>query len=488
MKYHLPDHRALSEPATLLSDGLRAMKSARLRSRSHLNLVEKSASSPSMALMLANIETLGKRQPLPRDGVVAQTANELPLQRSGYSALKQGQSAMHDSSHEEGMHTSRAMTRLTISEKGELDLAQMSRVMGEAVICARVRDFDEKMGGLSGAFQCVDVSTAAGKTVELILKVTGSQKQTAIALGTAREALFLADFGQELVGVVPRVYHCYGDMASGTKEVLMEKLRGKPAGVYFGRGNPNNWSLSSEDLSAAAADSNALEVSKDAFSLYARLHARFWCNESVLSREMLRGADWYSGSGRESWERAQQLAADAWSEQKLHSKVCWDAHLSACVDASFAKVDWDTFRSEIALRPFTIVHGDCHPHNVLRLDGTNQLVLIDFEMVGVGSGPQDLGQFLISHMEPHIRRQHERELMRIYHTCLVSELTEHKDAPDFHDIWTEYQRGGAGRWLWFVPYLASVCPPEMGQYFHDNTAAFLRDHFPDPASVPMPRV
>lgn len=380
------------------------------------------------------------------------------------------------------------MLRLAISEKGELDLVQMSRVMGETVICARLRDFNEKMGGLSGKFQCVEVSTAAGETMKLILKTTGSQKATAIALGTAREALFLARFGQELVGIVPRVYHCFGDMATGDREVLMEKLRGKPAGIYFGRSNPNNWSLSTEELSAAAADSNAFEVSKDAFSLYARLHARFWGDEGVLSCEMLRGAAWHLGSGRESWERAQQLAADAWSEQKLHSKVCWDTHLRACVDASFAKVDWDTFRREIEASSFTIVHGDCHPHNVLRLDGTNKLVLIDFEMVGVGSGPQDLGQFLISHMEPDVRRQYERDLLRKYHTSLVSELGGHKDAPDFHDIWTEYQRGGAGRWLWFVPYLASVCPPQMGQFFHDNTAAFLKDHFPDPASVPMPRV
>lgn len=48
--------------------------------------------------------------------------------------------------------------------------------------------------------------------------------------------------------------------------------------------------------------------------------------------------------------------------------------------------------------------------------------------------------------------------------------------------------GGAGRWFWFLPILASMCPPKMTQYFHDQVLAFVRYHNIEPGTCPMPRV
>ena len=68
-----------------------------------------------------------------------------------------------------------------------------------------------------------------------------------------------------------------------------------------------------------------------------------------------------------------------------------------------------------------MVHGDYHPANQL-IDPTSEEVKItslDWDMVGLGSGPQEVGQYVISHMEPHIRRSCEKELLDAYYAQLV---------------------------------------------------------------------
>ena len=45
-------------------------------------------------------------------------------------------------------------------------------------------------------------------------------------------------------------------------------------------------------------------------------------------------------------------------------------------------------------------------------------------------------------------------------------------------VWEEYKVGGACRWLWLLCYLLPRMPPYLSQYFVDQVAAFLHDHFP----------
>lgn len=382
--------------------------------------------------------------------------------------------------------------------EGELDASVVSELVGKNVDRALLLPLSDKMGGLSGDFRSVVLSmpTSPGggsqqEKMELVLKVTSpGNEERAVALGTPREGLFFGSLARELPDCVPTAYHGYGDMKTGAKQVLMEKLRGVPAGVYFGRANPNNWTNQTQ------YEDKTVEVTRDAFALYAKLHSTFWLDDETLTtaRDWLRGADWYRGQGKQSWETAQSMAADAWKNRRTKGDVeGWDDHLVKCLDASFSKVDWDTFQQEIATKPYTVVHGDCHPHNIIQTED-KKLVLIDFEMVGIGSNAQELGQFMISHVDPEIRRANERMLVKHYYDELLAASsstgshTIKEESYSFEECWVEYQRGGAGRWLWFVPYLCEVCPPVMNDFFRDQTAAFLKDHFPDPSTVPMPRV
>ena len=115
---------------------------------------------------------------------------------------------------------------------------------------------------------------------------------------------------------------------------------------------------------------------------------------------------------------------------------------------------------------FSLVHGDAHPHNALWVNQRTdeaKLVLIDFEMVGVGSPAQELGQYMISHMEPETRRACEDQVVRAYHEELlrmIKPTTQDQDKGGetaatepytFEACWAEYIAGGIGRWVWFIP-------------------------------------
>jgi hypothetical protein len=108
-------------------------------------------------------------------------------------------------------------------------------------------------------------------------------------------------------------------------------------------------------------------------------------------------------------------------------------------------------------------------------------------MTGLGSGPQDLGQCILSNMDTNERRQCEEELIRNYY----HELTANCGVKDFtwEDCWKEYQVGGLERWLWFLVYFLGQEGPllEWAQFFHNQIAAFLHDHKMDANDVIQPR-
>eukprot|EP00038_Savillea_parva_P002518 m.114974 g.114974 ORF g.114974 m.114974 type:complete len:395 (+) comp10867_c0_seq2:165-1349(+) len=389
-----------------------------------------------------------------------------------------------------------------VADDGKVNTELLGSKLGRPVRAASVRAPGDKMGGLSGEFLFLDVDVGSGDTLSLALKRSPhSVSEHKKTLGTAREALFYAELAPSLAGAnIPKAYFAQGDMATGEMIVLLERLVDTvPSGVFFGPGNPNNWDVRDKLPDLCAGNPPMEDVTRQAFSLYANLHATFWRDATLLDKPWLRGTDWVSGKGKASWQAAQQIAADGWAamtEDRAQgtSTVHWDPHLVACLDVSFANIDWDTFQTELATRPYSLVHGDAHPHNALWVGQRTpaaRLALIDFEMAGVGSPAQELGQYVISHMPPDVRRRCERDLVTGYHTALCEALCaagRHDDAAAFtiEACWAEYIAGGVGRWAWFVPLFRRS--PAMAQYFHDQLAAFLHDHVSDPATTPMPRV
>lgn len=110
--------------------------------------------------------------------------------------------------------------------------------------------------------------------------------------------------------------------------------------------------------------------------------------------------------------------------------------------------------------------------------------------MGIGSGAQDLGQYVISHINPASRRLMENKLLLEYHSALTAPTD---DAPvvdnySFDQCMEDYRHGGVSRWMWMLPLLCTMCPDNMVQFFHDQVAEFIKDHCFTPDNIPMPRV
>ena len=422
--------------------------------------------------------------------------------------------------------------------RGTIDVAWLGRALGRDVESAAFRAQD-KMGGMSGVIKYLDVAFVDGTTQHLVVKLAPQQlPESRVFLGVAREAFFYAELAPALGDYVGNAAYTWGDLASGDMLLLLhEHEDAVPAGLFYGRGNPNNWKLSESSivtLGTAVGSPTAVECSAACFSIYAKLHAAHWNDRVLLRSKMwLRGSDWLLlHEGRSAWEACQAMAAGGWASAKATiaagtGTLRWDPHVIACLDASLAQVSWDAFIAQAAARPFALVQGDAHPHNALWVSGAapagaagaassppesdsaaddvvkerppggavgRRLVLIDFEMIGVGSPAQELGQFMISHTAPALRRASERELIADYHAEIAALLRAKgldAEAEDFtlDACWAEYVAGGAARWMWFVAAMVTWgLPPKAHQFFHDQLAGFLRDHVPDPAKCEMPRV
>jgi len=242
-----------------------------------------------------------------------------------------------------------------------------------------------------------------------------------------------------------------------------------------------------------AGSPSARDVAAAAFAAAARMHATFWGQERLLSLKYLRGVGWAQGRDEALWQQAQETAVKGWESAKQDMtsgspRIQWNEAVVAAIDASLSKISWVDFQKEFQSRPWTLVHGDFHPANMLWLPsagpGEAPLRVVDWEMVGLGSGPQDLGQYVISHMDPALRRQEERGLIEGYHKALTAQGV----SISLEQCWDEYVKGGAGRWLWFIPVLLQMVPPKMVQFLHNQLAEFLKDHGIDATNAPMPRV
>lgn len=386
-----------------------------------------------------------------------------------------------------------------------LDVAFFKSKLGEELgtVCdITVRDQD-KMGGMSGSFQFLNIILQSGKQIAVVVK-RGAASTFRATMGTAREALFYKHFGKSFSdAIIFKSYYAEADMETGAMLLLLECANNAvPAGTFFGPGNPNNWGVADKLDALCKGNPTPEALTRDAFSAYAALHAAHWNDKSLLRHQWLRAANWYRGEGKSAFQASLQYARSSWDmcKQKVAdgtSNVQFDDHLVACIDASFAKTTWQAYTQALSTRPFALVHGDCHPHNVLWCEQHTALAhlrLIDFEMVGVGSPAQELGQWTISHMTPGVRRASERRLVAGYHAQVVKNLSDRGEhgleAFSADACWSEYVAGGAGRWIWFVPVLAVMLSAnaKMGQFFQDQLAEFLRDHFKDPEDAPLVRL
>jgi hypothetical protein len=373
-------------------------------------------------------------------------------------------------------------------------------------------------GGIArnGATLRLNVVSRDGDRTSLIMKqVPQGGLQLSVGLGLAREAFFYNELAPQLEAAIddsaplfPRIHYSWGNMSTGEKVIVMEDLTGGfvDSGILFGPGNPNNWNRNLDQLifqtfNAVCAIPSSQQVTMKTFLGVARIHAKYWRDSKLLNSSWLRGSEWIQGKGRESWEYSQMFIKHLWktynereaSDNSATNSISWDPFVRKLVEASLDGISWDAHLQRINVNThWTLVHGDFWPGNVLwsfkKERESDLLRFLDWEMVGLGSGPQDLGQYILSNMDPSERRECEVDVVRVYYNELVRFGVREFS---WDDCWNEYRVGGLERWLWFLIYFSGQDPDtpmlKWAQFFHDQIVAFVDDHNIKVSDITQPR-
>ena len=395
--------------------------------------------------------------------------------------------------------------------------------------------------GLSGDVSLLSLEFQDETSMKLVLKRTRStddSKTHSKKLGLYREGIFYKTIGpwiQKRLDQVPITQHTFipsalfaaVDAESGQKAIVLDYYQDAvEAGVYFPHSVHNvvrkmeNGDSNESDETTDVRKSITLEAARIA----GLLHGSFYQDASLLEdttfSDSLRMLNWIKGEGKESFLESQQEVIDRWSKAKsrwrsgefFDGKVELGKEFVEVMDASCAQAldfdsfvsKWDPDGSNNGKISWSLVHGDYHPGNFLYMDETSNnnarspnLLLVDWEVVGVGSGPQDLGQFLISHTETTEAYEILDEVAFVYHQTLQSTLdafnkcsNRKQVVPSLEAIKREIVYGGIERWVWLFAYMAGWeerMPWLYMQFFHDQMQKFILINGITAEEVGMPR-
>ena len=93
------------------------------------------------------------------------------------------------------------------------------------------------------------------------------------------------------------------------------------------------------------------------------------------------------------------------------------------------KVSW---MLDNLMTPTTMCHGDYRADNIM-FDG-KEPVVIDFQLIGTGSGMYDVGYYISQSIATDVRRGHDRELLDVY----LNRLESHGIEVDRQEAWRQY--------------------------------------------------
>lgn len=353
---------------------------------------------------------------------------------------------------------------------------------------------------------CVTFATGTETTTQTyIFKQISSdqpqQLQMSLLRGLTREVTFYrvaGDLGFDM-SLLPKCYYAFSDEKTGEKYLILEDLA--PAvegGALFGDGNPSNWEKKGELEKICSqfitSDRTLENYIENSFNLLGKIHAQFWNKKNILeSQEWLWGHDWWFQNGK-MWNKIQEDVLQKWKKIRssmnssgLQENGCqWDLEFVEIVDASVKKISWENFVKSRHEACVTLLTGDCHAGNFMWFPPPSKNVrIIDMEESGVGSGPQDLAQFMISHPTPEFRRSCEKNLLRKY----FEELRSHGVSNyTFDDCLRDYTQGGSEKWIGWCVLIAANQPPKVSMFFNNQTFQFCKDHNITPANVGQPRV
>jgi hypothetical protein len=273
-----------------------------------------------------------------------------------------------------------------------------------------------------------------------------------------REVMFYRSLAPTAGVATPRAYVAEVDPASGEFVLLMEDLAPAEQG---------------DQLRGVTLDQARLATDEAA-----KLHASHWGDEA------LDGFPWMVGA---RGAVLKPIAGDATLVSWRGFRERYAERLSAEVIEAGARLAEriERFRA-LGCGPRSLVHHDFRPDNMMfaTAAGGRAITVLDWQSVGLGAGPLDLGYFLAGALAPDVRRAHEAELLARYHAGLMRGGVSGYDAEDLR---RDYAKGGLH--LMMIAFVSSMRVKQTARgddmfmqmarsaaaHIHDNDALSLLD-------------
>jgi hypothetical protein len=226
-----------------------------------------------------------------------------------------------------------------------------------------------------------------------------------------REVQFYRELAADVPVPTPRCYFAGVDPEEGWCLLLLEDLA--PA-------RNGSWVLGSTR--------QELEV---ALSTIAMMHARWW------QSRRLEGAAWLTMRGALSVEQMQDVVAQCWPGFLGRLTVPVTPAIAAAGDLvanHLRAVCAHLFRSP----PLTLIHHDFDGDNLFfpEVDGRLGVVILDWQLATRARAAVDVSWLIGGQCEPGARREHEVDLVRMYHTLLVEQGVR---GYGFDRCWDDYR-------------------------------------------------
>ena len=197
----------------------------------------------------------------------------------------------------------------------------------------------------------------------------------------------------------------------------------------------DDFTLIFEDLGPARQGDQltgcSLEDARTAMGQAAALHAPRWGDASMLEIDWLAiRPQQLSGMVTEQLPAIIGLFADRYDGMLEPEFMDLVRRLPATLTAQ---------RQGTAPAPLTVQHADFRLDNVMFdvQGGRHPMATLDWQTVTVGPGATDVAYFLSAGIDPQSRRDHERDLVSLYHSELVRRGVTGYDR---ETCWTDYRR------------------------------------------------
>lgn len=144
----------------------------------------------------------------------------------------------------------------------------------------------------------------------------------------------------------------------------------------------------------------------------ARIHARWWESERLEQLDWLPTSEFQGEMARDLYALGWGAFSEAFESDLPAAFASIGERIGPSLPRLYAR------GSESAK---TLVHGDYRIENFLFGEpGTAEgFVVLDWQIVGHGSGLRDLGYLLGQSLTAEVRRDHEQRLLRLYHETLL---------------------------------------------------------------------